>query len=102
MRNTQRIPFSAARASRQGRPRPSGRRLGESKGLSACHCASVKSMLLIYADLHTHKPQWFKSVYEITSSLSIVKVKRSTVGRFLPAPKAESAAPDQQNGKPFS
>ena len=32
-RRTQRIPFSTARASRQGRPRPSGRRLGVSKGL---------------------------------------------------------------------
>ena len=52
MRKTQRIPFSTARASRQGRPRPWGRRLGVSKGLSACHCASVKSMLLIYASFH--------------------------------------------------
>jgi hypothetical protein len=26
--------------------------LGVSKGLSTCHCASVKSMLLIYASLH--------------------------------------------------
>ena len=52
MRNIQRMPLSTARASRQGRPRPSGRRLGISKGLSACHCASVKSMLLIYASFH--------------------------------------------------
>ena len=52
MRKTQRTPFSTARASRQGRPRPSGRRLGMSKGLRTCHCASVKSMLLIYAAFH--------------------------------------------------
>jgi len=52
VRNTQRIPLSTARASRQGRPRPSGRRWGVSKGLSTCHSASVKSMLLIYASLH--------------------------------------------------
>ena len=52
MRNTQRIPLSTARASRQGRPRPSGRSWGVSKGLSTCHSASVKSMLLIYASLH--------------------------------------------------
>jgi hypothetical protein len=26
--------------------------LGVSKGLSTCHCASVKSMLLIYAGFH--------------------------------------------------
>jgi hypothetical protein len=52
VRKTQRIPLNTARASRQGRPRPSGRRLGVSKGLSTCHCASVKSMLLIYAILH--------------------------------------------------
>ncbi len=52
MRRTQRIPFSTARASRQGRPRPSGRRLGVGKGLRTCHCASVRSMPLIYASLH--------------------------------------------------
>ena len=49
MRKTQRIPFSTARASRHGRPRPSGRRRGASKGRRTCHCASVKSMLSIYA-----------------------------------------------------
>jgi hypothetical protein len=26
--------------------------LGVSKGLRTCHCASVRSMLLIYASLH--------------------------------------------------
>ena len=52
MRKTQRMPFSTARASRQGRPRPSGRRLGVSKGFSTCHCASVRSMLWIYSSLH--------------------------------------------------
>ncbi len=52
MRKTQRMPFSTARASRQGRPRPSGRRLGVSKGRSTCHCTSVRSMHLIYARLH--------------------------------------------------
>ena len=57
MRKTHRIPFSTARASRQGRPRPSGRRLGVSKGLSTCHCASVKSMLLIYASFHNYQAQ---------------------------------------------
>lgn len=52
MHKTQRIPFNTARASRQGRPRPSGRCLEASKGRSACHCASVKSMLSIYAGFH--------------------------------------------------
>jgi hypothetical protein len=52
VRKIQRIPFNTARASRQGRPRPSGRRLGMSKGLSTCHCTSVKSMPSIYASLH--------------------------------------------------
>lgn len=57
MRRTQRMPFSTARASRQGRPRPSGRRLGVSKGRTTCHCASVKSMLLIYANSHNSQAQ---------------------------------------------
>ena len=57
MRKTQRIPLNTARASRQGRPRPSGRRLGVNKGLSTCHCVSVKSMLLIYASLHNSQAQ---------------------------------------------
>jgi hypothetical protein len=52
VRKTQRIPFSTTRASRQGRPRPSERRFGMSKGLRTCHCASVRSMPLIYASLH--------------------------------------------------
>jgi len=52
VRKTHRMPFTTARASRQGRPRPSGRRLGVSKGRSTCHCASVKSMYLIYAGFH--------------------------------------------------
>jgi hypothetical protein len=38
--------------SRQGRPRPSGRRWGVSKGRRTRHCASVKSILLIYAGFH--------------------------------------------------
>ncbi len=52
MRKTHRTPFSTARVSRQGRPRPSGRRLGASSGLSFFHCASVRSMLSVYARLH--------------------------------------------------
>jgi hypothetical protein len=52
VRKIHRMPFTTARESRQGRPRPSERRLGVSKGLSTCHCASVKSMLLMYAVLH--------------------------------------------------
>ena len=52
MRKTQRIPFSTTRASRQGRPRPSERRFAASRGLSLAHCASVRSMLLIYASFH--------------------------------------------------
>ena len=55
MRKTQRIPFSTARVSRQGRPRPSERRFGASRGLSFSHCASVRSMLLIYASLHNSR-----------------------------------------------
>ena len=57
MRKTQRIPFSTVRASRQGRPRPWGRRLGVSKGRTTCHCASVKSMILIYAGFHNSQAQ---------------------------------------------
>ena len=51
MRKIQRIPFSTARASRQGRPRPSGRRFCASSGLCFSHCASVRSMLPIYSRL---------------------------------------------------
>ena len=69
MRKTQRIPFSTARASRQGRPRPSGRRFGASKGLSFSHCASVKSMNSIYAKFaQLAVTKWLECVYEITSS----------------------------------
>jgi len=57
VRKIQRMPFSTARASLQGRPRPSGRRLGVSKGRSTCHCASVKSMLSIYAHSHNSQAQ---------------------------------------------
>jgi hypothetical protein len=57
VRKTQRIPFTTARASRHGRPRPSGRRWGVSKGRSTCHCASVKSMPSIYASSHNSQAE---------------------------------------------
>jgi hypothetical protein len=57
VRKTQRMPLNTARASRPGRPRPSGRSLATRSALSFFHCASVKSMLLIYLIFITHKPQ---------------------------------------------
>ncbi len=52
MRKTQRTPFSTARVSRQGRPRPSDRRFGRNSGSSFAHWASVRSMLSIYVLFH--------------------------------------------------
>jgi hypothetical protein len=63
VRKTQRIPFSTSRASRQGRPRPSERRFGASRGLSLAHCASVRSMLLIYASLHNSQARNHLNVF---------------------------------------
>ena len=51
MRKTQKTPFSTARVSCHGRPRPSSRRFGRNTGSSTAHWASVRSMLLIYASL---------------------------------------------------
>ena len=48
MRRTQNTPFSTARVSCHGRPRPSSRRFGRNSGSSNAHWASVRSMLLIY------------------------------------------------------
>ena len=48
MRKTQKTPFSTARVSCHGRPRPSSRRFGRNRGSSNAHWASVRSMLSIY------------------------------------------------------
>ena len=56
MRKTQKTPFSTARVSRHGRPRPSSRRLGRNDGSSNAHWASVRSMLLIYVIRHKFQP----------------------------------------------
>ena len=48
MRKTQKTPFSTARVSCHGRPRPSSRRFGRNNGSSNAHWASVMSMHLIY------------------------------------------------------
>jgi hypothetical protein len=52
VRKTQKTPFSTARVSCHGRPRPSSRRLGRNSGSSNAHWASVMSMLSIYAIGH--------------------------------------------------
>jgi hypothetical protein len=52
VRKTQKTPFSTARVSCHGRPRPSSRRLGRNSGSSNAHWASVMSMHLIYAVSH--------------------------------------------------
>jgi hypothetical protein len=52
VRKTQKTPFSTARVSCPGRPRPSSRRLGRNSGASNAHWASVMSMLSIYATGH--------------------------------------------------
>ncbi len=56
MRKTQKTPFSTARVSCHGRPRPSSRRFGRNSGSSAAHWASVRSMSLIYAIGHKFQP----------------------------------------------
>ena len=55
MRKTQKTPFSTARVSCHGRPRPSSRRFGRNSG-STAHWASVRSMLSIYAVCHKFQP----------------------------------------------
>jgi len=57
VRKIQRTPFSTARVFCQGRPRPSGRRLGRNNGSSTAHWASVRSMHWIYAVSHNSQPQ---------------------------------------------
>jgi hypothetical protein len=52
VRKTQKTPFSTARVSCHGRPRPSSLRFGRNSVSSTAHWASVRSMLLIYASLH--------------------------------------------------
>ena len=56
MRNTQKTPFSTARVSCHGRPRPSARRLGRNNGSRTAHWASVRSMFSIYAVCHKFQP----------------------------------------------
>ena len=56
MRKTQKTPFSTARVSCHGRPRPSSRRFGRNSGSSNAHWASVRSMLWIYAIRHKFQP----------------------------------------------
>jgi hypothetical protein len=67
VRKTQRIPFNTTRASRHGRPRPSGRRFGVNSGFNFFHCASIRSMYSIYASLKPTSSEWLACVYEITS-----------------------------------
>ena len=52
MRKTQNTPFSTARVSCHGLPRPSFRRAGRKTGSSTAHWASVRSMHRIYAVFH--------------------------------------------------
>jgi hypothetical protein len=52
VRKTQNTPFSTARASCHGRPRPSSRRWGRKSGSRNAHWVSVRSMLWIYAIGH--------------------------------------------------
>jgi len=56
VRKTQKTPFSTARVSCHGRPRPSSRRLGRNSGSSNAHWASVRSMSLIYGIYHKLQP----------------------------------------------
>jgi len=56
VRSTQKTPFSTARVSRHGRPRPSARRLGRNNGSRTAHWASVRSMFSIYAVCHKFQP----------------------------------------------
>ncbi len=52
MRKIQKTPFSTARVSCHGRPRPSFRRFGRNCGSRNAHWASVRSMHLIYSVSH--------------------------------------------------
>jgi hypothetical protein len=56
VRRTQKTPFSTARVSCHGRPRPSARRLGRNNGSRTARWASVRSMLSVYAVCHTFQP----------------------------------------------
>ena len=56
MRKTQKTPFSTARVSCHGRPRPSSLRFGRNSGSSTAHWASVRSMFLIYVIHHKFQP----------------------------------------------
>ena len=55
MRRTQKTPFSTARVSCHGRPRPSARRWGRNSGSRTAR-ASVRSMLSVYAVCHKFQP----------------------------------------------
>jgi hypothetical protein len=52
VRKTQKTPFSTARVSCHGRPRPSSLRFGRNSGSRTAHWGSVSSMLWIYTSLH--------------------------------------------------
>ncbi len=56
MRRTQKTPFSTARVSCHGLPRPSARRFGRNNGSRTAHWASVRSMLSVYAVCHKFQP----------------------------------------------
>ena len=56
MRKTQKTPFSTARVSCHGRPRPSSRCFGRNNGSRTAHWVSVRSMLWIYAIQHKFQP----------------------------------------------
>lgn len=57
MRKIQSTPFTTARVSRQGRPRPSDRRGGRNNGSNTAHWASLRSMHRIYAIFHNSQAQ---------------------------------------------
>ena len=56
MRKTQKTPFSTARVSCHGRPRPSARRLGRNNDSRTAHWASLRSMFSVYAVCHKFQP----------------------------------------------
>ena len=100
MRNTQRMPLSTARASRQGRPRPSGRRWRVSKGLSTCHCASVKSMLLIYASLYNSQARNGLNVFMRQLLGSVAEMERSMIVERVKAGMRNARSKGKHIGRP--
>jgi hypothetical protein len=65
VRKTHSTPLSTARASRHGRPRPSGRRFSSNNGSMIVHCWSVRSMPVRHEGSTV-------TVYEKTSNLTLI------------------------------